>query len=145
MGPEKMTLWFVGSIAITFPTVITMLPEAAPIGTGTTISVSLQLVGAAGVPLRVTVLASFVAPKFTPMIFTRSPAAAAGGEREEITGTIPTKKTRPLLVASPTVVTTTLPEAALFGTGTTISASLQLAGKAALPLNVTAPFVAPKF
>lgn len=45
------------------PTVTTTFPEVAPIGTGTTMLVALQLVGVAGVPLNVTVLVPCVAPK----------------------------------------------------------------------------------
>ena len=38
------------------PTVTTMLPVVAPVGTGTAMLVAPQLVGVAGVPLNVTVL-----------------------------------------------------------------------------------------
>ena len=38
------------------PTVTTTLPVVAPLGTGTTICVAVQLVGVATVPLKVTVL-----------------------------------------------------------------------------------------
>ena len=38
------------------PTVTTTLPVVAPVGTGATIEVALQLVGVATVPLKVTVL-----------------------------------------------------------------------------------------
>jgi hypothetical protein len=51
------------------------------------------------------------------------------------------------LLATPLTVTTTGPVVALDGTGTVIEVVLQLAGVAALPLNVTVldPCVAPKF
>lgn len=44
------------------PTVTTTVPEVAPTGTGTTMLVTLQLVGAAVVPLNVTALVPCVAP-----------------------------------------------------------------------------------
>src|ERR1035437_4876126 len=62
-------------------TVTTRLPEVAPTGTGTTIDVALQLVGVAGVPLNVTVLAPWLAPKFVAVIVTGAPTAAEGGGR----------------------------------------------------------------
>src|SRR5580700_3186628 len=51
------------------------------------------------------------------------------------------------LLASPPTVTTTLPVAALAGTGATRLVALQLVGVAAKPLNVTVlvPCVPPKF
>jgi hypothetical protein len=63
------------------PTVTTMLPVVAPAGTGTTILVALQVVGAAVVPLNVTVLVPCVVPKFAPLIVTGVPAAPDAGER----------------------------------------------------------------
>ena len=50
------------------------------------------------------------------------------------------------LLTRPPTVTTTLPEVAPFGTGTTMLVSLQFAGVATVPLNVTVlvPCVAPK-
>src|SRR5260370_42057123 len=50
------------------PTTTTTFPVVAPAGTGTTMLVALQLVGAADVPLKVTVLVPWVAPKFAPVI-----------------------------------------------------------------------------
>src|SRR6267142_5226719 len=52
------------------PTVTTTLPVVAPAGTGATMLVAFQLVGVAVVPLKVTVLALCVAPKFVPVIVT---------------------------------------------------------------------------
>ena len=55
------------------PTVTTTFPVVAPLGTGTTMLVALQLVGVAAVPLNVTVLVPCVAPKFVPAIVTEVP------------------------------------------------------------------------
>ena len=52
------------------PTVTTTLPLVAPMGTGTVMLVALQFVGTPGVPLKVTVLVPWIAPKFTPVIVT---------------------------------------------------------------------------
>jgi hypothetical protein len=54
------------------PTVTTTFPVVAPLGTGTVILVSLQLVGVPTVPLNVTVLVP-CAPKFVPVIVTAVP------------------------------------------------------------------------
>lgn len=55
-------------------TVTTTLPVVAPVGTAATIAVGLQLViEAAGVPLKVTVLAPCAVPKFVPMMATEDP------------------------------------------------------------------------
>src|SRR5262249_15708678 len=50
------------------PTVTTTLPVVAPAGTGTAMLVADHVVGVAAVPLNVTVLVPFVAPKFVPLI-----------------------------------------------------------------------------
>ena len=55
------------------PTVTTTLPVVAPLGTGTTMLVALQLVGTPAVPLNFTVLVPCVAPKFVPVIVTAVP------------------------------------------------------------------------
>ena len=52
------------------PTVTTTLPEVAPAGPGTTMLVADHDVGVAAVPLNVTVLVPFVAPKLLPLIVT---------------------------------------------------------------------------
>jgi hypothetical protein len=64
------------------------------------------------------------------------------GDEDELV----TVKVEPLLATPPTV-TTTGPEVAPVGTGTLMLVSLQLAGDAAVPLNVTVlePCVAPKW
>lgn len=55
------------------PTVTTTEPVVAPLGTGVTMLVALQLVGVATVPLKVTVLVPFVVPKLVPVIVTELP------------------------------------------------------------------------
>ncbi len=55
------------------PTVTTTFPVVAPLGTGTVMLVALQLVGVPAVPLNVTVLVPWVAPKFVPVIATEVP------------------------------------------------------------------------
>jgi hypothetical protein len=128
------------------PTVTTTLPVVAPAATETTIDVTLQLVDVAAVPLNVTVLVPWVAPKFAPVIVTGAPAAAEVGDRPLILGVASTVKENPEL-ASPFTVTTTLPVVASAGTEITIDVALQLVGVAAMPLKVTVlvPWVAPKF
>ena len=129
------------------PTVTTTLPVVAPVGTGTTMLVALQLVGVAAIPLNFTVLVPCVAPKFAPVIVTDVPTNPDVGFTLVMlgAGTVTVKLT-PLL-ATPATVTTTLPVAAPLGTGTTMLVALQLVGTAAVPLNVTVlvPCVPPKF
>jgi hypothetical protein len=78
-------------------TVITTLPVVAPIGTGRTIVVPLQLVGVAVIPLNVTVLEPCVEPKFAPVIVIGSPAVPADGLRLVIVGVGRKVKLSPLL------------------------------------------------
>ena len=63
------------------PTDTTTLPVVAPNGTGTTMLVNDQLVGVAAVPLKVTVLVPWVAPKSDPVMVTTVPTAPVDGER----------------------------------------------------------------
>ena len=127
-------------------TVTITLPVTAPAGTGTTMLVALQLVGVAVVPLNVTVLVPWVAPKFVPVIVTDVPTPPDVGERDVMLGVGSTVKVAPLL-ATPLTVTTRLPVVALAGTGSTMLVALQLVGVAVVPLNVTVlvPWDAPKF
>lgn len=118
------------------PTVTTTLPVVAPTGTETVIDVALQLVGVAAVPLKVTVLVLWVAPKFVPVMVTGAPTTAEVGDRVVIVGVGSTVNAAPALDMSPTV-TTTLPVVAPAGTETTIETVLQVVGVAAVPLNVT--------
>jgi hypothetical protein len=128
------------------PTVTITFPVVAPIGTGTTIEVALQLLGVAAVPLKVTVLVPWVEPKFVPLIVTEVPTEPDVGDSPLIAGGGTTVKVTPLLAEPPTV-TITFPVVAPVGTGTTIEVALQLLGVADVPLKVTVlvPWVAPKF
>jgi hypothetical protein len=118
----------------------------APFGTGAAMLVALQLVGVAVMPLKVTVLLPWLAPKFAPAITTDAPTVPEFGVKLVILGGITTVKFRPLLARPPTV-TTTFPVVAPVGTGTAMPVALQLVGVAAVPLNVTVlvPCDAPKF
>jgi hypothetical protein len=69
LGAAVVTVKFTPLLA-TPPTVTTTFPVVAPVGTGTTMLVGLQLVGVPAVPLNVTVLVPCVAPKFVPVLVT---------------------------------------------------------------------------
>jgi len=68
---------------------------------------------------------------------TDCPTAPDVGERLVMLGVSSTVNVDPAL-ATPLTVTTTLPVAAPFGTGTTMLVALQLVGVAVVPLKVTA-------
>jgi hypothetical protein len=68
------------------PTVTTTFPVVAPVGTGTAMLLSLQLVGVAVVPLKVTVLVPCVAPKLVPAIITNAPTGPPVGVTAVIDG-----------------------------------------------------------
>jgi hypothetical protein len=127
-------------------TVTTTSPVLAPAGTAVTMVVAFQLLGAAAVALKVTVLEPWLDPKFEPEIVTDAPGGADDGEMLLIMGFCRTVKAVPAL-ARPPAVTTTGPVIAPAGTGAMIDVALQLVGVAAVPLNVTvlAPWDAPKF
>src|SRR5207344_1493678 len=72
------------------PTVTTTFPVVAPAGTGTTMLVADQLVGVALVPLNLTVLVPFVAPKFVPAMVTDVPTGPIAGVSEVRIGNTPT-------------------------------------------------------
>ena len=96
VGPDEGDrLVIVGAEALTVnerlllatpPTVTTTGPVVAPPGTGTTTLVALQLVGVAVVPLNLTVLVPFDAPKPEPAIVTEVPIAPDGGDKLVRTG-----------------------------------------------------------
>jgi hypothetical protein len=125
------------------PTVTTTDPVVAPVGTGTTIEVALQLVGVATVLLNLTVLLPCVPPKFAPVIVIAVPTGPEVWDRLEMLGK--TVNATPLLATPPTV-TTTNPVVAPAGTDATIFVALQLVGVAVVPLKFTklAPWVTPK-
>src|SRR6266566_2232023 len=117
-------------------TVATTLPVVAPLGTGATMLVALQLVGVAAVPLKLTVLLPCVDPKFAPVMVTEVPTGPEVGDRLVMLGGVVSVKLTTLL-ARPATVTSTLPVAAPLGTGATMLVALQLVGVAAVPLKVT--------
>ena len=129
-------------------TVTTMLPEVAPLGTLTVMLVALQAVAVpADVPLNVTVLLPWDAPKFVPVMVRLLPIEPDAELRLVIEGEGSTVKATPLL-ASPPTVTTTLPVLAALGTVTVMLVALQTeAVPADVPLKVTVlvPCEAPKF
>src|ERR1017187_8392598 len=130
------------------PTVTTTLPVVAPPGTRTVMLLSLEAVASAAmVPLNVTVLLPWLAPKFVPLMVTALPTGPEVGDRLLMPGATVTVNGEPLL-ANPPTVTTTLPVVAPPGTLTVMLLALQAAAAAAVvPLNVTVllPWLAPKF
>lgn len=128
------------------PTVTTTLPVVAPFGTGAAILVAVQFVGAAAIPLKVTVLDPWLVPKFAPAIVTEVPMAPEFGVRLVMLGGRRTAKLTPLLAKPPTV-TTTFPVDAPAGTTTMMVVAVQFMGVAMVPLKVTVldPWVEPKF
>jgi hypothetical protein len=130
------------------PTVTTTLPGVAPLGTVAKMLVEVQVVTAAAVPLKVTALAPWLAPKFAPEIVTDVPTGPDVGFRLVMLGGGVTVKDTPLLTTPPTD-TTTLPVVAPTGTGMVMLVSDQLVDLPCVPLNVTkldiGPTVGPKF
>jgi len=121
----------------------TTLPVEAANGTGTTMLVALQLVGMAGVALKVTWLDPWVAPNVVPVIVTKFPTVPVDELKAVMLGT--TIKNPPMLAATPPTVTPTNPVVALEGTGATMLVALQLVGEAGVPLkeSVLVPCVGP--
>ena len=120
-----------------------MFPAVAPSGTKVTMLVSLQVEGAATVPLKLTVLAPWDAPKLVPVIVTDVPTTPEVDERPVMAGITP--KGIPVLVW-PFTVTVMFPVVAPPGTGVTTLVALQLDGELTMPLKLTVlvPCVAPK-
>lgn len=145
LGPGLATL-NASPLLATPPTVTTIFPEVPPFGTGAMMLVEFQLVGFAGIPLKVTVLVPWVVPKFVPVIVTGAAIAAAVGEIFVMLGMVPIENPTALL-DTPATVTITPPDVVPLGTGATILVTLQLVGDAVVPLNITVlvPCVVPKF
>lgn len=86
------------------PTVATTFPLVAPLGTITPMLLTLQLTTEAAVPLNVTVLDHWLAPRLLPVIVTAVPAAPIFGETLVIEGAgattfrLPTAKYKLLVV-----------------------------------------------
>ena len=88
----RPAMWGVGRTVKLIPllatpfTVTTTLPVVAPAGTGTLIDLLSQLVGAPGVPLKVTVFLPWDQPKSVPLIVTHTPTAPVVSDRLVIVG-----------------------------------------------------------
>ena len=123
----------------------TTFPVVAPVGTGITIEVALQVPPGAKVPLKETVLVPRVDPKLVPVIVTEVPNGPEEGLTLVMLGAWTTVKVTPLL-ASPPTVTTTGPVVAPAGTGAMMLVALQFDTVAIVPLKVTVlvPCEAPK-
>src|SRR5712675_364430 len=78
-------------------TVTTTLPVVTPFGTGTEMLVELQPVGDEAMPLNVTELVPWVAPKFVPAMVTGVAIGPEVGLRLVIAGVGRTVKLKPLL------------------------------------------------
>lgn len=115
-------------------TVTTTFPVVAPVGTGATMPVLLQLVGEATTPLKVTMLVPWVAPKFAPEIVMTAPTGPDVGLKLLMLGVTVNASG---LLANPPTVTITLPVVAPFGTSATILVAVQDVAIAEVPLNVT--------
>jgi hypothetical protein len=141
----EVTVKFTPLLA-TPPTLTTTLPGVAPVGTGATMLVSVQVDTVACVPLNVTV--PRVVPKLDPEIVTDVPTGPDVGFRLVMLGGGVTVKDTPLLPTPPTN-TTTFPVVAPGGTGIVMLVSDQLVDLPWVPLNVTkldiVPTVGPKF
>jgi hypothetical protein len=150
LGEEAVDTVNVTPLLAVPPTVTTTFPVIAPVGTGATMLLALQLVGVARIPLNVIVLVEpWLAPKFIPVIVTGVPTGPEVGFRPVMVGAevVGTVNSAPLLRVPPTV-TTTFPVVAPVGTGATMLVAPQFVGVAAIPLNVIVlvePWLAPKF
>src|SRR4029077_2289618 len=84
------------------PTVTTTLPVVAPAGTCVLMLVADHVVGAAVMPLKVIVLAPWLAPKLVPAIVTAAPTTPLVGARLVTVGVASTVNATPLLATPPT-------------------------------------------
>jgi hypothetical protein len=118
------------------PTATTTFPVVAPLGTGTTMPVSLQLEGVATVLLNLTLLVPWVWPKAAPVMVTLAPIPPFAGETLVIPGPAATEKATPVL-GPLGVVTTTFPVVAPSGTVVARLVEVPPVSAAVVPLNVT--------
>ena len=91
-----------------------------------------------GRPLNVTLLFPCVAPNPPPRISTLWPTVPDAGFKPVMLGDVTVKFT-PFVETPPVIVTTTFPESAPKGTGTTIVLGPQEVGVAKRPLKLTWP------
>src|SRR5580704_17241825 len=146
MGPPGVSTVNAKPLLAVPDTMTTTFPVVAPLGTGTTMLVAVQFVGAPAVPLKLTVLVPCVAPKLAPVIVTLAPTNPDAGFTLVMLGAGVVTVKLALLLATPPTVTTMLPVVAPTGTGTAMLDALQVVGVPAVPLKLTAlvPCVAPK-
>lgn len=118
------------------PTVTMTLPVLAPTGTGAVIELAAQFVGVASVPLKDTVLVPWLGPKPVPVIVIKELTAPEVADRLPMLGTTVNGAA---LLATPPVVTTTVPvpPVAPAGTDAVTDVALQLVGVVITPLNAT--------
>ena len=131
-------------LLLAFPAAVTTTgPVLAPMGTGTVIWESLQLLGEATVPLKVTVPEPWARPKVVPVMDTVEPTGAEDGDKLMMFGT--TVKFTLLLFIPPTAMSNG-PVLEPVGIGTVICVLPQLEVVAAVPLKVIVllPCVVPK-
>ena len=123
-------------------TVRTTLPVVAPVGTGATTEVALQLVGVAVMPLNATVLDACVLPKVLPVIVTEVPTAPELGDKLLTTGAFVPVPERPvvcgLLLASSTTVKVPVRELVVVGVKVTERVQVPPAARDAPQLLVCA-------
>src|SRR6478752_2251485 len=105
------------------PTLTVTGPVLTLAGTVAPMEVALQLVVAAGNPLKRTTLLPWLAPKFWPEIVTAAPAAPVEGEIPVMLGPGVTVNVK-LLLLIPPALTMSDPVVAPAGTGTTMLLSL---------------------
>src|SRR5438128_11191664 len=98
----KLTALLASAAALT-----TTLPVAAPLGTGATMLVALQLVGVAAVPLKLTVLRSGDRRVGVPGRVTEVPTGPEVSDRMVVVGSV-VRGQRTSLMGRPGTVTTTL-------------------------------------
>jgi hypothetical protein len=146
IGPDigLMVVMFGGGVTVKgrpllaeLATVTTTFPVVAPAGTGTSMLVADQADGVPAVPLNVTVLLPWVAPKFVPVIVTTAPMGPCVNPSDVRLGPGEVTVKRKPLLATPLTVTKTLPVVAPLGTGAAMLVAPQLVGVVAIPLNVT--------
>jgi hypothetical protein len=150
-APTEGAIAVISGVTVKFPpvpttpeTVTEIGPVVAPTGTGATMVVLLQLVGAAGIPLKLTTLDTCVLPNPLPLIVTAVPTGPTAGDTLVIVAGIVNVSGFEFWLAT---VTINGPVVAFVGTGTAMLESLQVEGVPATPLNVTVldPCDAPKF
>ena len=136
-----VTVKLVLLVAVNPPTVTVMVPDVAPVGTGTTRVVAVAVETVAVVPLNLTVLLVLVVLKFVPVMVSGVVTGPAPGENDVIDGGVVTVKLVLLVAVNPPTVTVMVPDVAPVGTGTTSVVAVAVDTVAVVPLNLTMLFV----